>query len=191
MNYSCRLRGNRLLGSTVRHSFALVFFTSLTTQAPSDCLARTRSRSPPAHHFLSTSAARLVVSVRLPSQLVSHLGERFCITSPDSLQNSSSRSHPACRATAADNTQTSHLQFPGAESSLRLTLSTPMEANSSSMIALSPSPLSPTPLSPSGLADMQVIRLWFLLSNLDHCYRKMANVAKTVFKKVGQINQHF
>lgn len=57
-------------------------------------------RPPPAHHFLNTSVSRLVVSVRLPSRLVSHLkgaGEDSTSLRPDSLQNSSSRSHPAFR----------------------------------------------------------------------------------------------
>lgn len=149
---------------SVTLSFAFIFLILLATRGPSDCTACTSSRSPPrapapatplpARHFLNTSVARLVVSVRLLSQLVSHLGERFRITSPDSLHNSSARSHPACGATAADNAQTSHLQFPGAESSLHLTISAPLEANSSSMMALAPSRPSPTPRSPSGLTDM-------------------------------------
>lgn len=134
---------------------------------PSDCTACTRSRSPSAHHFLNTSVTRLVVFVHLPSQLVSHLGERFCITSPDSLQNSTSRSHPACGATAADNTQTSHLQFPGAESSFHLTLSSPVSISSVSYATFSIR----TQRHAFDLPSFQVIQLvWFLLLFLSqHC----------------------
>lgn len=110
-------------------NFSLAAFTR-PTPFRSHCLyerspssVRSRTWTPgPAHHFLAASVARLAMSVHTPSQLVSHLGQRFRITSPDSHQIPPLAHNPACGAVAADNTQTSHLQFPGAESSLHLTL---------------------------------------------------------------------
>lgn len=115
---------------------------------------RSRTWTPgPAHHFLAASVARLAVSVHTPSQLVSHLGERFRITSPDSHRNSSSRSQSCLRGRS----RRQHADIAPSISSCRIiappdTSLHPMEANSSAMIALTPFPpypircLNPTPL---------------------------------------------
>lgn len=84
---------------TTQHLLLLLCFQPLCLRLPlppppnpfrSHCLyershssARSRTWTPgPAHHFLAASVARPAVSVHTPSQLVSHLVERFRITSP-------------------------------------------------------------------------------------------------------------
>lgn len=157
---------------SVTLSFAFISFIFLNTRAPSDCIACKAVallhallllHSPPAcpslpqHLCCPPRRVRpLAVTARLSPR--GEIPHHFARLPPQFLLSLTSS---ACGATAADNTQTSHLQFPGAESSLHLTISSPMGANSSSTIALAPSPPSPTPRSPSGLTDMQ--RICFLL----------------------------
>lgn len=164
-------------------NFSLAAFTR-PTPFRSHCLyerspssVRSRTWTPgPAHHFLAASVARLAMSVHTPSQLVSHLGQRFRITSPDSHQNSSSRSQSCLRGRSCRQ----HADITPSISRCRIiappdTSLHPMEANSSAMIALTPFPpypircLNPTPLvsvltaSLSGIPDMHYICFPLLL----------------------------